>query len=144
MNTENLMVVIAPIVFIYGVSLFFILRDQLNLEGPAGRGLVWVAFYVLAAAALLFTILAPHPSPVAYPPYYPPWIQQKSRAVRESETIMADIPWAVAWYGQRPSVWLSLKLRDTRGKEDFEAVDRVRKIQALYLTARSLKNMDIK
>jgi hypothetical protein len=41
-------------------------------------------------------------------------------------------------------VWLSLKLRDTRGKEDFEAVDRVRKIQALYLTARSLKNMDIK
>jgi hypothetical protein len=57
---------------------------------------------------------------------------------------MSDIPWAVAWYGKRPSVWLSLKLTDTRAKEDFQAIDRVRKIGALYLTARSLKNMDIK
>jgi hypothetical protein len=144
-NSENLLVVLAPMVFIYGVSLFFILREQLNLIGPAARGIVWAAFYAVAAAPLLLTVLAPHPSPIVFPPYYPPWIQQKSRAVGEDQTIMADVPWAVAWYGNRPSVWLSLKLTDKSSlPEDFHAVDQMRKIRGLYLTGRTLKALDIK
>jgi hypothetical protein len=144
-NSENLLVIVAPIVFIYGVSLFFVLRDQLNLQGPVERGYVWAAFYAIIGAPLLLTLLAPHPSPVVYPPYYPPWIQQKARAVGEEQAIMTDIPWAVAWYGKRPSIWLSLKHTDTGAyREDFYSINELRKIHGLYLTGKSLKSMDIK
>ena len=146
-NSENLLVVVAPVIFIYGVGFFFILRDQLNLEGPAPRALLWIAFYLVVGSPLLLLLLGEHPSPLVYPPYYPPWIQQKSHAVRENETIMSDIPWAVAWYGHRPSVWLSLKYLDKptiRLREDFYAVHERHRIHALYLTAKSLKHMDIR
>jgi hypothetical protein len=84
---------------------------------------------------------------LVYPPYYPPWLQQKARAVTEEQSIMSDVPWAVAWYGNRPSVWLSLKYQDApenQWRDDFAAVNDARKINALYLTAKTLKAMDIK
>ena len=146
-NSENLLVILAPLVFIYGVSLFFVLREQLNLQGPTPRALVWVVFYALVSAPLLLTIMAQHPSPLVYPPYYPPWIQQKSRVVSEDHAIMSDVPWAVAWYGNRPSVWLSLKYAESESnqwRDDFSAVNNVRKIHGLYLTAKTLKTLDIK
>ena len=51
----------------------------------------------------------PRPIPVAYPPYYPPAIQTVAGWLKEKELAMSDIPWAVAWYGQRQCVWLTLK-----------------------------------
>jgi hypothetical protein len=146
-NSENLLVIAAPLVFIYGTALFLILRDQLALPGPAARALIWVAFYAILAAPLLLTLFGQHPSPVVYPPYYPPWLQQKSGAVGESQLIMSDVPWAVAWYGKRASVWLALKHIDRRSdkfKDDFYAVDRVQHVNALYLTSKSLKTIDLK
>jgi len=146
-NSENLLVIAAPLVFIYGTSLFLILRDQLTLPGPAARGLAWVVFYAVLAAPLLLTLFGQHPSPVVYPPYYPPWIQQKAGSMPENNVIMSDIPWAVAWYGKRSSVWLALKHIDRRSdkfKDDFYAIDRVQQLNALYLTAKSLKSMDVK
>jgi len=146
-NSENLLVVVAPMVFLFGTAFFFMVRDQLNLEGPLARGLLWVAFYALVAAPLLFSLIGPHPSALVYPPYYPPWIEQKSRVVGEDQAIMSDMPWAVAWYGKRPSIWLSLKYIDARSnafKDDFSAINRIQRISGLYLTAKSLKTMDIK
>jgi len=146
-NSENLLVVVAPLVFLFGTAFFFTVRDQLNLEGSLARGVLWVAFYAVIAAPLLLSLIGPHPSALAYPPYYPPWIEQKSRTVGEDQAIMSDMPWAVAWYGKRPSVWLSLKYIDNRSdayRDDFGAISQVQKISALYLTSKTLKTMDIK
>ena len=58
---------------------------------------------------------------------------------------MTDMPWAVAWYGQRPSIQLTLKYKskpDERLKNDFYAVDAMKPISALYLTARTLKALE--
>ena len=47
---------------------------------------------------------------------------------------MSDIPWAVAWYGDRDCIWVTLKVQD-EGGEDFYAVhDFERKVAALYLS----------
>ena len=47
---------------------------------------------------------------------------------------MSDVPWAVAWYGHRQCVWLTLNTG-----EDFYALnDFVKPVQALYLTAETL------
>ena len=56
---------------------------------------------------------------------------------------MSDVPWAMAWYGQRQSVWLTLKATadasDPTTHEDFLAINDFQKpIGALYLTPRTL------
>jgi hypothetical protein len=73
-------------------------------------------------------------SSVAYPPYYPPEIQQTAGWMKEGELTMSDVPWAVAWYGQRQCVWLTLNTQN-----DFFAVnDNLKPVQALYLTPETM------
>ena len=48
--------------------------------------------------------------------------------------MMSDVPWAVAWYGQRQCVWLTLNAQD-----DFFAInDNLKPVQALYLTPETM------
>ena len=144
-DSENLLVVLAPLVFIYGVSLFFTLFAQLTGQFPALRFLVLAAFYLVVCAPLLLTFFPPYPLPVVYPPYYPPWIQEKAWLVDEKGLIMTDLPWAVAWYGQRRSIELSLKHRSKptdKLKNDFYELDALKPVNALYLTAKTLKSLE--
>ena len=75
-NSENLLVLFAPLVFIYGVSLFLTLLDQMVLPVQGGRYLVKIVFVGLCCAPMIFALLPPKIVPVVYPPYYPPDIQR--------------------------------------------------------------------
>ena len=146
-NSENLLVILAPLVFIFGAGFFFILLDQLQVSFEGVRHFVIGIFCLLAATPFLFTFVAAHPSPIVFPPYYPPWIQQKARLLEPGELVMSDIPWAVAWYGGQPrSVWLSLRYKDKPGeirRNDFLAVnDILQPVNALYLSSKTLKGLD--
>jgi len=146
-HSDNLLVVLAPLVFIYGASLFFTLFEQVAAPSPALRFLVLGLFALIAGAPLVLTFFPPYPSPVVYPPYYPPWIQEKAWSVDKKGLIMTDIPWAVAWYGQRQSIELSLKHKSKpadRFKNDFYEVDALKPVSALYLTAKTLKSLELR
>jgi hypothetical protein len=145
-NSENLLVVLAPMVFLFGVSLFFLLLEQFGVREAGMRVFSLGAFVVLAAVPLWFSLLTPIRSALAYPPYYPPYIQEKARWVGEKDLIMSDFPWAVAWYGQRQSVWLSLKYSEEvspKYRNDFQMMNQQGKpIRALYLSTRTLKSIE--
>jgi hypothetical protein len=48
--------------------------------------------------------------------------------------MMSDVPWAVAWYGQRQCVWLTLNAQD-----DFNAISYwMKPVQAVYLTPETM------
>lgn len=145
-TTENLLVVVAPAVFLFGVSLFFMLLEQFGAAMPAFRLFAVGVFVGLASLPLLLSLLMPVPTAVAYPPYYPPYIQEKAAWIEEDGLLMSDFPWAVAWYGRRQSVWLSLKFREEpsiRWRNDFAAMnDNGKPIRALYLSARTLKTVE--
>jgi hypothetical protein len=146
-NAENLLVVVGPAILMFGISLFVLLREQLNLGGPAGKNLLWAVLYILVGAPFLLAVIGSHPSRLVYPPYYPPWIQQKSAASAPGGAIMADVPWAVAWYGDRPSIWLSLKYIDRLSpqvREDFGTVAKLQPIKGFYLSSKALKTLDVK
>src|SRR6185437_12172059 len=96
-NSENLLVLLAPLVFIYGVSLFFTLLDQMTLPAFQLRYAVMTIFVVVCCLPMIFALAPLHSSPLAYPPYYPPEIQQTSAWLKEDELEMSDVPWAVAW-----------------------------------------------
>ena len=142
-NSENLLVLLAPLVLVYGVSLFYLLLEQMRLPFLEMRYIVIGLFSLLACLPMIFVFLPPRPAPVAYPPYYPPAIQTVAGWLKEKEMAMSDIPWAVAWYGQRQCVWLTLRckhdVKDPNTHEDFFAINDYQKpINALYLTPQTM------
>jgi hypothetical protein len=133
-NSENLLVLLIPLVFCYGVSFFFIFLDQMKLAAPQLRYAIIAAFVVLSCLPMIFTLLSPKVLPVVYPPYFPPEIQQTANWMKPDELMMSDVPWAVAWYGQRQCVWLTLNAQD-----DFFAVnDYLKPVLALYFTSETM------
>lgn len=132
-NGENLLVVLAPLVFIFGVGMFVVLLEQLELPPFAGRGIVIGLFLVVACAPMLFALGRTPRSPMAYPPYHPQVIQERAAWLGERELMMSDMPWAVAWYGRRDCVWLPANVA-----EGFHTINAVRPVNALYLTALTL------
>jgi hypothetical protein len=146
-HSENLLVVLAPVVFIYGAGLFFTLFEQAAAQFPAMRFSMLSVSCLVALAPLLLSFLAPYPSPLVYPPYYPPWIQEKAWAVDKEGLIMTDMPWAVAWYGQRQSIELTLKHKNKAGaqlRNDFYAVEALKPVNALYIGSKTLKALEPK
>ncbi len=131
-NSENLLVLLVPLVFIFGASFFYTLLEQMTLPVAQLRYVVIAAFVAACYLPMLFTLWNRN-VPVVYPPYYPPKIQAVAGWMKPDELMMSDVPWAVAWYGNRPCVWLTLDAQD-----DFFAVNSLKPVQALYLTPETM------
>lgn len=135
-NSENLLVLLAPLVVIYGVSFFYTLLDQVTLPVTLLRAVVIIAFCAVATLPLTMSFVPSRNQPsalpraVVFPPYYPPDIQKVASWMGPTELTMSDAPWAVAWYGNRQSVWLTL---DAQG-EFYTLNDYIKPVRALYLT----------
>jgi len=57
-NSENLLVLLVPLIFVFGVSLFFSLLDQMNLLFRGMRYLVVGVFAVIICLPMEFTFFA--------------------------------------------------------------------------------------
>jgi 4-amino-4-deoxy-L-arabinose transferase-like glycosyltransferase len=133
-NSENLLVLLVPLVFVFGASFFFTLLEQMTLPLRQLRYAVIGLFVTLCCLPLIFALLPPRTVPVVYPPYYPPEIQQTADWMKPDELMMSDVPWAVAWYGDRQCVWLTLDAQS----EFFAVNDYLKTVQALYLTPQTM------
>ncbi|HZR16501.1 MAG TPA: hypothetical protein VFE51_04175 [Verrucomicrobiae bacterium] len=128
-NSENLLVLVVPGVWIYGAGFFYRLLEEFHWSVPSVWSAVVACFAGLTCLPLILGLLAARRSPVAFPPYFPPSLQEAARFVKTDELMMSDIPWAAAWYGQVQCIWL------TQTKGEFLAVnDRLKPIRALYLS----------
>ncbi|HMJ90825.1 MAG TPA: glycosyltransferase family 39 protein [Candidatus Acidoferrum sp.] len=129
-NSENLLVVLSPLVLIFGTSVFFVLLDSVELPSNAMRYAAWTGFAAVMSLPLILSLLPPHGSPVSFPPYYPPYIQQIGRWLGPRDLIMTDVPAAVAWYGRSQALAIT-----TTWKDEFTEIhDYQKPIRALYLT----------
>lgn len=137
-NSEKLLVLVAPLAFVFGVAMFYLLLDQINLPFPPTRTLVATGFGLIVCAPLIFTMLPPRTTPIAYPPYWPPMVHDVARWMEPEELMMSDMPWAVAWYGDRKCLWTTLDApRDVRNvkQSDFLDIhDYQKPIQGILLT----------
>jgi len=129
-NADNLLVLLAPLVVIFGAVFFLTLLDQMKFSLLAARYGVIALLVVLVWQPLAANIFT-RSSPLAYPPYYPPEIQQVSGWLKPGELMMSDMPWAVAWYGQRQCLWLT---RDAQ--TDFYAInDYLAPVKGIYFSS---------
>lgn len=130
LNTENLLILLVPVIFIFGAGLFNSLLDQMTLKIRELRLVITVVFGLVMCLPMAFIFLVPKSSPLVYPPYYPPAIQQTCNWMKPGELMMSDIPWAMAWYGNRQCLWLT-----ANAESQFYAVhDFIKPVKGLYLT----------
>ncbi len=63
----------------------------------------------------------------------------------ENGLIMSDLPWAMAWYGHRQSIWLPLQYKsrfDDKLAQDFHALNSRKPVNALYFSIKSMKALE--
>ncbi|HEX4120215.1 MAG TPA: glycosyltransferase family 39 protein [Verrucomicrobiae bacterium] len=130
-NSENLLALLAPLTFVYGVALFYTFIDQINtISGDARSALVGVFLTLMAVPLIMLLLIGT--TPEYYSSYSPMHIQRVAGLMRPEELVMSDIPGGVAWYGNRDCSWLSLD--DDR---EFFKINGLRDVKALYLTQRT-------
>ena len=135
-NGENLLVLTVPLVFLFGTGLFFQLLDQMSFRTRELRYVVIGLFGFVACLPMVYIFLPPKSSPLAYPPYFPPVIQKTCGWMKEGELMMSDIPWALAWYGNRQCLWLTQNTKS----EFFAIHDFLKPVRGLYLTPQTMDN----
>jgi hypothetical protein len=134
MNSENLLVLLMPLAVIFGVGFFLTLLSQMQFPALSLRYGAIALAVLLLRLQFVFALLPPRTSPIAYPPYYPPDIQKFSAWIEPKEWMMSDVPWAVAWYGDRQCTWTTLNCQ-----YEFVALnDFIKPVSGLYLTLQTL------
>jgi hypothetical protein len=78
-----------------------------------------------------FALLNPRSAP-ELSPYMPALVQRIAGLIGKDEWMMSDIPWAVAWYGNRPCAWLSLD-----DGPAFYKLNAIKPVKMVYLTQRT-------
>ncbi|MSR65069.1 MAG: phospholipid carrier-dependent glycosyltransferase [Verrucomicrobiae bacterium] len=134
-DPSNLTVLLCPGIILLATAFFYLLFDRVELRMVALKYAAITLFVVLCVAPLIFSLLPPRRAVVRYPspPYYEPVIATVSKWVGPKEVMMTDIPWAVAWYGDRKAIWLPSAFEDFYQINDYNV-----RIAGLYLTTLSL------
>ena len=132
------LVILLPLILMFGTVCFVTFLDQYEVPEMLFpmyfRYSVISAFLAVMCLPFIGSFIANKSNPIAYPPYYPPEIRMSAGWMKENELMMSDVPWAVAWYGQRQCVWLTLNTSD----EFFALNDFIKPVHALYLTPETL------
>jgi hypothetical protein len=69
---------------------------------------------------------------IRWPPYLPQYISVLRNWMKPEEVIASDMPWAVAWYGDRRSVWLPMTIKEFSNLNDYKVLGAP--VNGLYLT----------
>ncbi len=117
-----------PWIVLLGCAAMIGLLDRTVGDWPLIRQTVCAAVLLLHATPTIASLLSPRPPP-PYPPLYPPFVAAASALVENDELMVADIPWATAWYGNQRTLWLPNTLDEFYAVNDYHQT-----VAALYLT----------
>ena len=125
-GAAQLMVLFTPLFTAFGLALMFNFLARLDL-GESYRMIRGLAiFFVVLISSGMYLFKLPNNLHRAnmngapmYPPYYPPALNLSLEKITyTNRAILTDQPWAVAWYANRPAVWLPKLMREW--KDDLE------------------------
>jgi hypothetical protein len=130
---NQLHLIFLPIMTCYGLAFLLVLWRRLGIELYLARIAFITALYLVSAAPLLYGILfAPAKPGVRWPPYLPPVISVLNDWMQPSEVTASDMPWAVAWYADRPSIWVPDTIKTMTDLGDYNVLGAP--INGVYLT----------
>jgi hypothetical protein len=130
-SANQIQILFGPLMTFYGLAYVLVCLKRMQLEGGIYRALLITLFLVVTGLPTLFGFL-PGNSPIQFPPYLPQFMQFFATWTKPNEIIASDMPWAVAWYSDRKSLWLPAKLRSLTEFYDFQTLGAP--IAGIYLT----------
>lgn len=130
---NQLHLIFVPIMVCYGFAFLLVQWNRLEVKFPFGRLAFIALLFVLCAYPLMYTMLLAGRRPqIVWPPYVPPYIAILRSWMKPNEIVASDVPWAVAWYSQRRSVWLPTKASEFVDFYDYKRLGGP--LSAIYLT----------
>ena len=119
-GANQLGVLFLPIMLGFGLAFILVLFSRRDGDsGATARIILFTVLFLISSFPLIFDLLPRGVPPVQYPPYLEPAINKLADWTRPDEIIGSDMPWAVAWYADRTSVWIPNKLADFMGLSDY-------------------------
>lgn len=112
-------VLFLPIMLSFGLAFVLVIfsRQEISISSLA-RLFLFTALFLVSALPMIFDLLPRTTAPFQYPPYLEPAINRMGPWMKDEEIIGSDMPWAVAWYADRKSLWIPNKFKDFMGLSD--------------------------
>ena len=122
-----------PIMTGYGLAYLLVQWRRLGIDFRVARTAFITLLYLICAAPMVFGFLfLQSRSAVRWPPYMPPYISVLNNWMKPQEIVASDMPWAIAWYADRPSIWLPETVKTMTDLSDYNVLGGP--INGLYLT----------
>jgi Dolichyl-phosphate-mannose-protein mannosyltransferase len=131
MSPNQIHILFGPLMTSFGVAFLFVSWRRLNIEGSLFRNAFVTLLLIINGLPLLFAFFAGN-GPIQFPPYIPAFIQLFPNWIMPNEMIVSDMPWAVAWYADRTSVWLPARMKTFNDYYDLQTLGNP--IGGMYLT----------
>jgi hypothetical protein len=132
-TANQLHLLFIPIMTCYGFAFLLVLWNRLEIDLGLARVGFLVLLFLLCGWPMIYTLtLAPRVSPLRWPPYIPPYISALNDWMGPEEITASDMPWAIAWYADRPALWLPESERAMSSLNDYRILGKP--INGLYLT----------
>ena len=135
LHSNDLHVLFIPLLTCYGFAFLLMMWSRLEINMRLARiAFMTVIFFLTAMPFIqqLIELEKPAAGRVQWPPYVPPIIAALSKWTLPNEIIASDMPWAVAWYADRKSLWLPMTVADFISLSDNESLGS--HLVGLYLT----------
>jgi hypothetical protein len=132
-SANQLHILFIPFMIFYGIAMLLILWSRMEINFPYAR-VVFISILFLASSVQLILTLLPKGNAYAFawPPYVPPIIAIINKWTNPNEITASDMPYAVAWYADRKSIWLPKTVEDFNALNDYNQLQMP--IVGLYLT----------
>ena len=133
LSSNDLHTLFIPMFAAYGLAFVLVLWTRLEINVSLVQKAFIGMIFAVSALPILNTITGNVARTVVqWPPYVPPYIAILNGWTTDQEIIASDMPWAVAWYADRKSLWLPITLQDFVDLNDYGRLGG--RIVGLYLT----------
>ena len=132
---NDLHVLFIPLMLCSGLGFVLVMWTRLQLNIKLVRLGFLSLLFVVSSLPFIENALQMLGGPrmqIQWPPYVAPYIAVLGTWTTENEIITTDMPWAVAWYAERRSLWLPEKIEDFVTLNDYKQLNGA--IVGLYLT----------
>jgi dolichyl-phosphate-mannose-protein mannosyltransferase len=132
-SANQLHLLFIPIMICYGFAFLLVQWNRLEVKFVLGRAAFITGLFLLSVYPMIYTmVLAGRKPTIMWPPYLPPYIAVLRSWMQPNEITASDMPWAIAWYADRRSVWLPDTVKNFSDLADYKRLGGP--ISALYLT----------
>lgn len=131
---NQLHLIFVPLMTCYGLAYLLVQWNRLAISIPFARPGFITLLYILCALPMIFATpwLSPPRPFVRWPPYMPALVGVLNDWMKPEEVTASDMPWAVAWYADRRSLWLPETLHVFIDFSDYNILGGP--LNGLYLT----------